>query len=246
MLFQLWADGKDIDLLVEALTATAKVSVGELDGLTLIIGDTTVEVKLDENGKFSYTLDKNPTAQIIDDSETGGDTIQLTADSAALSGTTVNENLQKLDTGGGARYLKVVKKDDEDGDSNSISDEIIGDQTYNFGFAGTHPVSITLGNAAEGTKAIFKGDGQYYAPFKEPTEGDRAGIELEGVITLVEFAGNNSLFPFTQTYGKGTFGASDHSGELSNILPAGKTATFKEGFTLGAGHTLIVKGTLIG
>lgn len=135
----------------------------------------------------------------------------------------------------------------------ALEENAVVTQEYKFGFAGTHPVSITLGERAlEGSKAIFSGDNQYYVPADTKLVGENTvakdgitlstGEEQNKKYTPVEFAGNNSLFPFNQTYGKGTFA----EGNYTNTLPAGKTAEFKEGFSLGAGHTLIVKGTLIG
>ena len=55
-LFTIWSNGKELDLLVHALMATASVPVTDLNGLTLRIGDTTVDMTLDAEGKFTYTL----------------------------------------------------------------------------------------------------------------------------------------------------------------------------------------------
>ena len=102
---------------------------------------------------------------------------------------------------------------------------IAEDTTYNFGFQGTGSISIT-----GDFKAIFAGDSSEYTP-------------ADNSLTLpstVEFAGDSSLFPVTQTYGKGIF-----SGEFTNEIPAGKTATFTNGMNLESNHTLNVNGKLI-
>ena len=56
-LISMWSNGEELDLLVNALTASMeKVSVTGLAGLLLRIGDKTVDVTLDAEGKFTYTL----------------------------------------------------------------------------------------------------------------------------------------------------------------------------------------------
>lgn len=100
------------------------------------------------------------------------------------------------------------------------------DTTYCFGFIGTQAISVR-----GEYKAIFEGNNSDYKTSDN-------SLELP---SNVEFAGNDSLFPITQTYGRGTFTA----GGLSNTVPKGKTVTFSNGFSLGAGHTLTVEGSLI-
>ena len=57
VLISTWSNGEELGVLVNALTATMeRVSVTGLAGLTLRIGDTTVDVTLDAEGKFTYTL----------------------------------------------------------------------------------------------------------------------------------------------------------------------------------------------
>ena len=93
--------------------------------------------------------------------------------------------------------------------------EISADTTYNFGFTGSKAIGIKLGSSTEAsTKAIFKGNSSEYAPADD-------SLTLP---STVEFAGDSSLFPVTQTYGKGIF-----SGEFTNEIPAGKTAIFTKG-----------------
>ena len=57
VLITMWSEREELDLLVNALKASMeKVSVTGLAGLTLRIGDTTVDVTLDAEGKFTYPL----------------------------------------------------------------------------------------------------------------------------------------------------------------------------------------------
>ena len=109
-------------------------------------------------------------------------------------------------------------------------------RTYNFGFIGTKAIAITPNEAAENTKAVFTGNNSGYTP------DDPATISVAEVI----FGANNSLFQFTKTYGHGTFSAATGNETLLNTIPEGTMVTFTGGFTLGKGHTLIVRGTLIG
>ena len=103
-------------------------------------------------------------------------------------------------------------------------------RTYNFGFIGKTAISITSEEGVENTKAIFK--------------GDNSGYEVAPTISVseVEFGANDSLFQFTKTYIHGVFSA----GNFTNTIPAGAEVKFTDGFTLGKGHTLVVRGTLIG
>ena len=58
-LISMWSKGRELGALVNALALTAsmeKVPVTALNGLILRIGDTTVDVTLDAEGKFTYTL----------------------------------------------------------------------------------------------------------------------------------------------------------------------------------------------
>jgi len=55
-LISMWSESRGLDVLVRALKDTASVPVTGLAGLTLRIGDTTVDVTLDAEGKFTYTL----------------------------------------------------------------------------------------------------------------------------------------------------------------------------------------------
>ncbi len=172
-----------------------------------------------------------------------GDMIQHSADTN-YSGAMINTALQRVESPK-SWYHPHLNGFDYGSDGERSKD----DTTYNFGFFGSNPISITLSNAAEGaegTKALFKGNNQYYAPSGQAAQNAPAETGVIGGVTPVEFAASNSLFPFSQEYGKGTFVAGDQSNELENTLPAGKTATFTEGFTLGANHTLVVQGTLIG
>ena len=150
-------------------------------------------------------------------------------------GTRINETLQQADPSflntGGA---------DKDPDGGHTRD---ADNEYYFGFAGTHPISITLGeNENEQFKALFKGDNRYYTPSATETS---AKTELElGVSrleTIAESAGYSPIFPHDQPF-TGEFQGRD----LDQTMPAEKTAVFADGFSLGANHTLTVKGTLIG
>ena len=113
-------------------------------------------------------------------------------------------------------------------DLDTVVHSIAEDTTYNFGFKGSKSISIT--DTTNSYRAIFKGDNSEYAP-------------ADNSLTLpstVEFAGDSSLFPVTQTYGKGIF-----SGEFTNEIPAGKTATFTNGMNLESNHTLNINGKLI-
>ncbi len=92
--------------------------------------------------------------------------------------------------------------------------EITEDTKYSFAFVGENPISISAPEE-NSYKAIFEGDNSKYTP-------------ADNSLTLpsdVVFAGNNSLFPITQTYGHGTFAGS--ASELNNEVPSGKTITFE-------------------
>ena len=145
--------------------------------------------------------------------QTLNETKTVDSQSMNLSDLVVDENYNKTD-------LKIKT---EDLDEKSY--EAVVETKYNFGFQGTGSISIT-----GDFKAIFAGDNSNYTP-------------ADNSLTLpstVEFAGNSSLFPVTQTYGKGIF-----SGQFTNEIPAGKTATFTNGINLESNHTLNVNGKLI-
>ncbi len=56
-LISMWSKSSGLDVLVNVLTASMEeVYVTGLTGLTLRIGDKTVDVTLDAEGKFTYTL----------------------------------------------------------------------------------------------------------------------------------------------------------------------------------------------
>ena len=83
------------------------------------------------------------------------------------------------------------------------------------------------------------GENKPYAEARKAASG--AANTSMSLPEAVEFNPGSSLFPFNQTYGKGTF---VEQGIDANANTNG-TTTFNNDFTLGANHTLTVNGRLI-